>query len=215
MALWPCTCTNPRKAETTKQKTNKDPQTTTRKSPSQICVSSADKRRSNNKKGARPNQKQPNPLWIDCIRSGSQTKKTTPLRAAQKLRKRGLREIKIERIQNYRDEPVKQSGGKSCKKRIPEQFSSLTGSLRVLSVVLLEGIIIGQDNLYRVLTWASSQVRIRHLGHSRPSLGRDSKYTHKHYPDGGTPCHSRNGVQQRNSHSSGSTKEGTRVIHVG
>ena len=71
-------------------------------------------------------------------------------------------------------------------KLIPEQFSFLTGSLRVLSVVLLKGIIIGQDNLYRVLTWASSQVSIRHLGYSRPSLGRNSKYKQKHSPDRGT-----------------------------
>ena len=38
-ALWPCTSSNPRKAETTKN-INKDQPPTTRKSPSQICVSS-------------------------------------------------------------------------------------------------------------------------------------------------------------------------------
>ena len=64
-------------------------------------------------------------------------------------------------------------------KRIHQKFSSLIGSLRVLSVVLLDDIIFRNKSAYIVSNWASNKAKVGQLCHSRPSQGRNGTYKFK------------------------------------
>ena len=144
ITLWPCTSSNPQKAETNNQKQQRNHNT---RRPANPPARFAFRRRANQtqhqQKRGQAQQKQPLPLWINCIRSGSRKDKPATKLCISSAKGAYVRTIKL--IQNFKGEPVKLAVSPiNMQKQIVQLSNNLLHSLRVLSVMLLQRIVISK-----------------------------------------------------------------------
>ena len=144
VAMYELQSTKSGKNQTQTKTTNRRPANP----PARFAFRPKKDQRSTNKERGQAQQKQTLPLWIDSIRS--ECLKDNTATPAQKFSKRGLHEIKDQTNSICRGEPVRQSS-KTCNENELIKIVEIqlpNGSLRVLSVVLLDGIIFRNKSVY-------------------------------------------------------------------